>query len=820
MTHRWIRGAAAICALGLTGAAVTGHASAAPTPNPDDTAATCEATTPLSLINFNDFHGRIAAERPDTVGFFGEIEKLRADAGEDNSLVLSAGDNIGGALFPSFALEDNPTIDVLNAAEIDASAVGNHEFDRGYDDLKKRIEGADGFSKPEFPYLGANVTVDGNVTKPYATFERSGVTVAVIGAVTADLPSLVSPAGLEGVTISDPVEAVNKYAAELSDGNPDNGEADVIVAEYHEGGSKSEGELADNTAATEVFDSIVNKTSGEVDAIFTAHTHQTYAYDAPVPDSDKTRPVVQSAYYAELIGHVTLDVAADGTVCGHTAQQVTPEMSAADAAEAYPRAAEIQEIVNRTLDEASVIGREVVGKSEAPITRATSPDGEEDRGAESTLSNLVAQQFKEVLGKDDPNFIGVQNPGGTRADLDEGDITYEEAAGVLPFANSLKTTQLSGAQVKTLLEQQWQRDENGEVPGRPFLALGFSDNLSYTYDESRDEGDRITGIWVNGEPIDPDGTYTLGSGNFLIDGGDNFHVLAEGANTADTGRVDLEAWTEWLTSQELLKPDHTRRGVSVTGAPESLVTGEKGTVSLGVPAEGGVAGDTLTTDSADVPAPTKVTAKIGETVIGEAEVVDAMVTDMELTVPEGVEPGLHVVEFTIDPTGTVVRLPIRVDAASGEEPGDKPGDEAPGDKPGDTPIDPAVVTHFSYDGSCNPSDGSRQYTPGETYTFVVCNGYNEPVADTEIKIYETADNNADNLQNGTLVETVRTNEKGEFSITIPNSGYVGAISSVTPEVRVLIGQDPSAGEDAPGEVDGDSAPEADEPAGGLPKTGR
>ena len=839
MSNRWLRGAAAVCALGLTGVTVAANASAAtpsPTPTPStsatpEAAATPEATptpdatpevtpqacTPaetLSLINFNDFHGRLAPEYPDTIGVVGDIEKLRAEAGEENSLLLSAGDNIGGSLFPSFSQDDDPAIEFLNAIELDAAAVGNHEFDRGYADLRERIDGGGERTQAGFPYLGANVYGAGTqdpVLEEYATFEKAGVQVAVIGAVTGATAGMVSPAGIEDIEFGDPVEAVNRVAAQLSDGDESNGEADIIIAEYHDGGPSS-GDL-DSNMANANFEKMSTQTSPEVDAIFQGHTHQEYAYDAPIEGTDRTRPVLQAKSYFEALGHVQLEIDAEGNVCSYTAENIESTMTADEAADQYPRAAAAAQILERTLNEASVIGSQVVGEATAPITRATGADGSENRLAESTLTNMVAQQFKEVLGNEDANFIGIQNPGGTRDDIDAGEITYEEAAKVLPFANSLMTTELTGAQFKTVLEQQWQRDENGEplAEGRPFLALGLSDNVTYTYDESREMDDRITGIWINGEPIDPEATYTVGSGNFLIDGGDQFYELANGANRTDTGRVDLEAWTEWLESNSPLSPDFARRGVSVTDVPEVLVHDEPGTISLGVPVDGGVAPDTLTTASTDVPDPATVTARIGDVVIGEGTVTDNMITDMELIVPAEVEPGMHVIEFTVDPNGTVIRVPMVIEAAEEQ-------------------VDPNVVTHLAYDDTCAPADGSREYTPGETYTWVACNAFGEPVVNTEFKVYETADNNAANLEQGNLVDTLTTNDKGEFQMTIPEAGYIGAVSTVTPEVRVIVGQNPTTGEPItedpvkPGEPGaGDKPGKPGEPGGpstgGLPKTG-
>ena len=103
----------------------------------------------LNLLGINDFHGRIDTN---TVKFAGTAEQLRAEGGDAHTLMVSAGDNVGASLVPSAVEGDIPTLDVLNALELDASAVGNHEFDKGYSDLTDRIAPA-----ADFPILGANV---------------------------------------------------------------------------------------------------------------------------------------------------------------------------------------------------------------------------------------------------------------------------------------------------------------------------------------------------------------------------------------------------------------------------------------------------------------------------------------------------------------------------------------------------------------------------------------------------------------------------------------------------------------------------------------
>ncbi len=255
-------------------------------------AAHAAETVSISLLNINDFHGRIDAN---TTKFATTVEQIRAEKGESNTLFISAGDNIGASLFASNVADDEPTIDVLNALDLASSAVGNHEFDKGLDDLEGRVA-----DRADWNYLGANVYEKGTDTpalEEYDLLEVAGVTVGIIGAVTEETPTLVAASGVADVDFGDPVEAVNRVAEQLSDGDEANGEADVIVAEYHEGataGTPDGATLEEEIAAGGAFADIVTQTHAEVDAIFTGHTHKQYVWDAPIPGGEGTRPVVQT----------------------------------------------------------------------------------------------------------------------------------------------------------------------------------------------------------------------------------------------------------------------------------------------------------------------------------------------------------------------------------------------------------------------------------------------------------------------------------------------------------------------------------------------
>ncbi|MCC4266799.1 lamin tail domain-containing protein [Microbacterium schleiferi] len=605
----------------------------------------------LNLLNINDFHGRIDGN---TVKFAGTIEQLRAAYGDDNTLFLSAGDNIGASLFASAYADDKPTIDVLNALGLAASAAGNHEFDKGSADLLGRVTDA-----AQFPYLGANVYAKGTqdpVLPEYGTFEVEGLAVAVIGAITQETPSLVSPGGIASLDFGDPVDAVNRVAAQLTDGDEGNGEADIIIAEYHEGsidGVKEGASIEDEIAAGGAFAKIVTQTSAAVDAIFTGHTHKEYAWDGPVPGSDRTRPILQTGSYGENIGQVRLWIdPVTGSVNDYDVRNVARTTSAdATLTSAYPRVAAVKTIVDAALAQADVVGSQQVGSVTADITTAFVGDKRDDRSSQSTLGNLVADALVASLSSADRGGaeIGLVNPGGLRNELyygEDGVITYAEANAVLPFVNNLWTTTLTGAQFKVVLEQQWQPD----TASRPYLQLGVSENVFYTYDASLAKGDRITGIWIDGQPIVMDAEYRVGSFSFLLQGGDNFTVLTEGTDTRDSGLIDRDAWIDYLKNNSPLSPDFASRSAQVTGVPATIEQGE----TLNATVSG------LDIRSLGAPANTTALVSIeGSSAVFDPVLINGGAAQISITVPKDA-PLNSALVVNAEPSGTGVRIPLTV----------------------------------------------------------------------------------------------------------------------------------------------------------------
>jgi len=617
----------------------------------------------LNLIGINDFHGRIDSN---TVKFAGTVEQLRQDGGDANSLLISAGDNVSASLFASAVQGDIPTIDVLNDLELDASAVGNHEFDKGYDDLINRLTPA-----ADFPFLGANVfkKSDGSrALDPYKIFTIDGLDVAVIGAVTEETDALVSPAGIQDIEFTDPTDAINDTVDDLK-ALPD--APDVIIASFHEGAPDGTQTYAQNVEHSAVFKKIVEQTDPAVDAIFMGHTHQAYAYDAPIPgDPTKTRPVIQTGSYGANVGQIKLTVDGDtGDVKSYTQKNVARTTTAdSTLTSTFPRVAEVKTDVDAALAYAATIGNQPIGKLTANITTAFAGGVRDDRTSESTLGNLVADSLlSKVKDTSAGADLGIVNPGGLRADLlfagdtstnpanTDGVISYAEANSVLPFVNALNTVTLSGASLKKVLEQQWQRDSSGNVPSRAYLQLGLSKNVKYTYDATRPEGDRITSVTINGAALDPSASYKVATFSFLATGGDNFRAFKEGT-TVDTGLVDYEAWIDYLTDNAPVSPDFARRSIAVTGAKSSYKAGDSVAITL----------PKLNLTSLGSPANTSVAATLksgGNTTDLGSFPVSAGSATVSFDLPAGLVGGATL-EVAASPSGTSASIPLTVEKAA------------------------------------------------------------------------------------------------------------------------------------------------------------
>ncbi len=417
------------------------------------------------------------------------------------------------------------------------------------------------------------------------------MTVGFVGAVTEDLPTLVSPAGMTGVTVTDIVAATNAEANALKAGG-----ADLIVLLVHEGAPGTACAPMDDDP-TSAFGSIVTGVNDNVDAIVSGHTHLEYNCSFPVAGWSgrpvTERPVVSAGQYGIALNKLNFVVdPVTGTV--QSKAQSVLRLKSAPATPNYPADPTTTAIVQDAIDEAAMLGAAELGQIAAPFNRAKLVNGTENRGGESTLGNLVAeiQRWATSTPTAGSAQIAFMNPGGLRTDLlGNGSnpsrvVTYRQAAEVQPFANTLVNMDLTGAQLESTLEQQWQ-------PGltRPFLKLGASEGFTYTYytfDSNPDPAvtatrGEVTGMWLNGTPITDAGVYSVTVNSFLASGGDGFSTLNSGAGKQDTGKTDLQAQVDYFDEfanteegDDPLPVDYSQRAVGVTFPAGAPATYERG----------------------------------------------------------------------------------------------------------------------------------------------------------------------------------------------------------------------------------------------------
>ncbi|WP_308797427.1 choice-of-anchor I family protein [Agromyces silvae] len=522
----------------------------------------------LQLLSINDFHGRLEQDLgsglPGAAVLAGAVEQLRSE--HPNTVFASAGDNIGASTFTSFSQQDQPTIDALVAMDLEVSSVGNHEFDAGYRDLVDRVIPAYGDAGLA---LGANVYLKGTQTPAldeYKIVETGGVKVGYIGTVTEQTDSLVAPDRIDEIEFGSQLEAANRVAAQLRDGDASNGEADVIVLLAHDGSEETSCDVVANEDS--VYGELVREASADIDAIFSGHTHKNVACEFPVEGAAFDRPVVSAGEYAKHLGRIQLTI--DPVTKRATGATVDTLPLLVDGAAQYPADADVQAIVDAAEAEADIVGAVEIGSISGDILRGGAPAGA-DRGVESSLGNLVADQqlwatsAANAAFAGTPSEIAFMNPGGLRADLlhgEHGTVTYKDVASTQPFGNTLFQMDLTGAQIKEALEQQWQHDGSS----RPKLHLGVSEGFSYVYEPEAARGEHIVSMSFQGEQIAEDDVFRVTVNSFLAPGGDNFGAFADGTNRADSGQIDLVAAVSYF--EEFVTVDPAPLGRSVVAGTD------------------------------------------------------------------------------------------------------------------------------------------------------------------------------------------------------------------------------------------------------------
>jgi 5'-nucleotidase len=532
----------------------------------------------VRIIGFNDFHGALdppkaATEITNAAGekvripsggvayLASAIDSLKADA--PNNVVVAAGDLIGASPLSSSLFLDEPAIMAMDMVGLEFNAVGNHEFDRGAQELlRMQNGGCEKFTKAEpcridnpfpgakFRQLAANtIKADGTTLFPPFALKSFGtgsakVTIGFIGMTLEGTANIVSAAGIKGIRFTDEADTANALIPQLKAAG-----ADVIVVLVHEGvnnGSDINNPKCDGVSGT-LF-GIIERLDPVVDVIVSGHTHQAYVCDYGNLNKDRPILLTSAGSRGQVVTGIDLKIdPAGGKILSKSARNIVVQSEAFTGsrgpvalADGYPKfapRADLAAHVARYRDAAKADESRIIGTLSGPASR----DG--GKNGESVLGNLIADaQLAATTGADDGAAqIAFMNPGGLRADVvpaADSNVTFGSVFSAQPFGNILMVKSFTGKQLRELLEQQFS-DPNS------IRILSPSTGFRFGYDLSRPAGQRVVFATLNGTAIADDKSYRVAASDFLSNGGDSFAAFIQGTNPV-VGSSDLEAFIAFV----------------------------------------------------------------------------------------------------------------------------------------------------------------------------------------------------------------------------------------------------------------------------------
>lgn len=501
------------------------------------------AAVEVHLLAINDFHGNLD---PPSGGVFvvdranpltrasqpgGGAPRLATAVKElskqPNTVMVAAGDLIGASPLLSSLFHDEPTIEALSQMGLAITSVGNHEFDEGWQEVRRMqnggchpVDGCKGpkpFEGAKFEYLAASTYLDDGTTlfPPYTIRTFDGVKVGFIGLTLKGTPDVITPASRVGITFKDEAETVNALVPKLQAQG-----VQAIVVLLHEGGYTTNTQ-DDCRGLNGTITQIVPKFDKAVDVVVSGHTNGIYICNID------GRLVTSAGAYGTRLTDIRLMIdPKSGDVIGARGRDVPIFESAFSEDKA-----EI-DLISAYRKQAEPLMKRPVGAITTDITRSSGASGE------SALGDLIADAMLEAARKQGGKVdVAMMNPGGIRANItfhDGGQVTFNDVFTVQPFGNELVALTVTGAQIETLLKQQYQPSGNN--------ILQVSDGFAFAWKQASGGPIEIVpgSIKLNGQPVAATQTYRVVTNNFLAGGGDSFFEFKNATERTTVGS-DVEA---------------------------------------------------------------------------------------------------------------------------------------------------------------------------------------------------------------------------------------------------------------------------------------
>lgn len=473
----------------------------------------------VDILSINDFHGNVKLDgsNPGAAKLAAYMDFYKKQ-NPNGTVIVNAGDAFQGTPMSNL-LFGAPVVEMMNEIGFDSMAVGNHEFDWSIDKALETMKGA------KFPLLAANIYENGKPVKwaqPTQMIERNGLKIGIIGVSTVETSEAAHKNFVGKLEFKEAAPIVQKYTDELKKQG-----ADIVIVNGHIGATVGSG----NEVTGELMDTAF-KVNG-ADAFIGGHSHQKLA---TIVDG---KAVVEANYNGRNFGHITIYIDPVAKKVVHsTSETIEVSKGTLDVI----ANAKLESMVKAQSDKLTPIFSVKVGKTTNGIKR--------NYEAESAMGNFTADAMNKMAKTE----IAFQNAGGLRADIAAGDITVEHIFTVSPFDNTITTGEMTGKQIKALLEQA-AKSKVG------MLQVG---GLKWTYDSTKPEGKRVVSVTLaDGKAIEDTKSYKVCTNDFLALGGDAFTVFKE-VKWTNTYLLVRDAMMELIKAQGTVDPAIDGRTIDIS----------------------------------------------------------------------------------------------------------------------------------------------------------------------------------------------------------------------------------------------------------------
>lgn len=447
----------------------------------------------INLFSFNDFHGSFQATN-DIPGAGRLTQSLQTfKTSLPNVCVLAGGDNYSGGYFPRLT-GGHPLEKLFEWADVEYSAIGNHEFDWGIPAMVERLNW--GTTR----YLVANIFTDSlHDTRPsWATpymikhwrlKNGTSVRIAFIGLSTQETKTAALPTIVKDLEFANPARIAALLMKRLKDS------ADLYILLTHIGTDLKDGKVVFTDADVDGLTRIAG-----VDGIFSGHSHK------EVFGLRDGVPVIQARNYGRKIAHLQYEMTQNRK--GKISTRFLKGELLAPGRESLP---EMDSLIEEYLNAPEYGFNRILTEN----LQTLDPEKVEPNSQFSRLGALVTMSyqdcFRRLTGNDSAVVIGVCNAGAIRTTLPKGNVTQLQAGNIIPFGGILGAFEMNGKQLMELLQYGLE------------CKAGW---LQYhNMDLEIENGQIKTAVYTEGNrriPIQENGSYIVVTENFVASGGDGY----------------------------------------------------------------------------------------------------------------------------------------------------------------------------------------------------------------------------------------------------------------------------------------------------------